>query len=64
METTEKKSSARQRSIVIAVKYHYTSAGRRPQLRTDIARSVLNAVVRRLERHGTITVDSIDIKES
>ena len=57
------KSHARPRKAVITVNYHYTSAGRRSKLRNDIARSVLNAIVRRLERHGSLVVDEVEIKE-
>jgi len=62
-ETKKTKTNARQRQAVITINYHYTSAGRRPGLRKDIAHSVMRAIVRRLERHGSITVDSVHITE-
>ena len=62
-EETKPKTTAKQREFVIRVKYHYTSAGRRPKLRSDISGAVLRAVTRRLERVGYIVVDAVDIIE-
>lgn len=59
----QKKSTARSRKIVITVNYHYTRAGRRPKLRSDIVRSLTMGVVRRLQRHGAIEVDAVKIEE-
>ena len=60
---TKPKTSARQREVTIKIKYHYTSAGRRPGLRKDISKSVIAAIVRRLERHGALVVDEVRIEE-
>lgn len=57
------KTRSQQRTATIRIKYHFTSAGRRPGLRPDVAGAVMRAVVRRLERKGPIVVDDIEIVE-
>lgn len=64
MLNNKSKTTARQREVNIKIRYHYTSAGRRPGLRKDISKSMIAAIVRRLERHGSLVVDEVEIEES
>lgn len=63
VENTKPATTARPRKIVITVNYHYNGPGRRVNLRSDIAKSVQSSVVRRLQKHGALVVDSVNIKD-
>lgn len=58
------KSSAQPRQLTITVKYHFTSAGRRPGLPKTLTEGLIRSIVRRLMRHGSIEVDDVIVKEN
>lgn len=60
----ESKKTYKPRKAVITVRYHYTGPGRRAGLRNDIKIAVMSAVARRLYKHGSLVVDSIEMKDA
>lgn len=58
-----RKTNAKPRRVLIVIDYHYETPGRRSGIRKDISKSVVNAVVRRLRRHGALVVDHVEIHE-